>query len=134
MNLQSVKLFSGILILLLYISIGVFGLFQFGHTTNIPMENCPFTEGNFSACNNTTEHINNWQQFSNVVVPAFFVFTFFIFNIALYFLYTQKISHYILSLLYKYKYSLKKKFLQTSLQKIARYLSLFENSPSLNAL
>ena len=70
MNLHKTQLFIGILILLAYVGIGVFGLFKFNHMTETTMINCPYSESGFSVCENNFDHINTWSQFSNVIFPS----------------------------------------------------------------
>lgn len=130
MNLVNKKLFIGAFILLAYIGIGVFGLFNFTHSVEMPMVNCPYVDGGSSVCDNSLAHINNWQQFSNVIVPAFFLLTFLVLGIALYFLFTRNFFKNLLRLSYVWRFYIKKKISHISLRKITRYLSLFENSPS----
>ena len=47
MNLHNKKLLISVFILLAYISIGIFGLFQFNHMTETPMVNCPYTQNEY---------------------------------------------------------------------------------------
>ena len=133
MSLRNTKLFLGLFILLAYISIGVFGLLQFSHTTQMdetPMVNCPYTQNGYSICENTLSHINNWRQFSNTTFSSLFIFTLFILGIILYFYNKQnflKQNQYF----YKWKYYLYDKKLYTHQERIIKWLALFENSPSL---
>lgn len=129
MKLYNAKLFSGIFILLVYISIGVFGLFKFDHIIEAPMVDCPYTQNSFSVCNNSLDHINNWQRFSSVIFPFLFIFSLLILGIVLYFFTDRDFlnqKHYF----YKWKYRLYNKKLYTHPQEIIKWLSLFENSPS----
>ncbi|KKQ27859.1 MAG: hypothetical protein US41_C0013G0010 [Parcubacteria group bacterium GW2011_GWB1_37_13] len=115
MKTHNVKLFLGLFILLAYASIGVFGLFKVNHMSETPMVNCPYAENGFSVCDNSLNHINDWQQFSKTTFSSLFIFSFLILGIILYFFGKQnflKQKQY----LYKWKYHL--------------YLSLLENSPS----
>ena len=82
---HNMKLFIGSFILLAYIGIGVFGLLRFSHMSAIPMANCPYSENSFSVCDSGFNHINNWQQFSNVTFSAVFMFSFLILGLVLYF-------------------------------------------------
>ncbi|KKS99294.1 MAG: hypothetical protein UW07_C0016G0009 [Candidatus Nomurabacteria bacterium GW2011_GWF2_43_8] len=129
MNLRSAKLFLGLFILLAYIGIGIFGLFQFGHMSEAPMANCPYAENGFSVCANGLDHINDWRQFSNATFTSLFIFSLLILGIILYFfnqhnLLNQK-QHF-----YKWKYYLDNTKSYTLSQEIIKWLSLFENSPS----
>ena len=128
MNLHNIKLFIGVFILLAYISIGIFGLFKFSHMDETPMLNCPYAENGFSVCDNNLDHINNWRQFSNAVLSSLFVFSFLILGIILYFFYKNFLNqkrHF-----YKWKYYLDNKKWDTYPDRIIKWLSLLENSPS----
>ncbi len=131
MSLRNKKLFIGLFILFAYTSIGIFGLFQFSHMTEIPMVNCPYAQNGFSICENGINHINDWHQFSNITLPSLFVFSLLILGVILYFFnecdfFDQK-QHF-----YKWKYYLYDKKLYTFQNRIIKWLSLFENSPSLS--
>jgi len=131
MNLRNTKLLIGVFVLLIYLSIGVFGLFEFSHIDNMsknPMTNCPYSENGFSVCDNSLSHINNWRQFSNVIFPLLFIFSFLILGIFLYFIGKQNFLNQ-KQYFYKWKYYLAKK-VYTYLNKITKWLSLLENSPS----
>ncbi|MBI2630906.1 hypothetical protein HYW73_01650 [Candidatus Nomurabacteria bacterium] len=130
MNFCKNNLIIGSLALLAFVSIGVFGLMGWSHTASpleTPMMNCPYTENGYSVCENTLDHISKWQQFSNIVVPSIFILL--IFAAVLYFigkfnLFEPK-AHF-----YKWKYDLYHKKLYSSPNRIIKWLSLFENSPS----
>ena len=132
MNFRGLKLFMGIFILLAFLSVGVFGLLQFSHTnhmTEAPMINCPYATGGSSICENTLSHIDNWQQFSNAILPSLTVLLLLIFTV-LYILdqdFLLQEKHF-----YKWKYYLDNKKLLTYPDRIIKWLSLFENSPSLS--
>lgn len=132
MIFRNIKLFIGVLILLAYIAIGVFGLFKFNHTLEAPMVNCPYAENGFSVCDNSLSHINNWRQFSNTIFPTLFIFSLLVFGIILYFLNKQNFLNR-KQYFYAWKYSLYNKKLDTYPNRIIKWLSLFENSPSVNA-
>lgn len=132
MILRNIKLFIGVSVLLAYVSIGVFGLFKFTHMSEAPMANCPYAQNSSSLCENSFNHINNWQQFSNVVFPSLLVFSFLMLGIILYFFDKRNFLNEKLYF-YKWKYYLDNKKLYTFPNKIIKWLSLFENSPSLNA-
>ena len=129
MSLFNTKLFIGLFILLAYISIGVFGLFQSSHISETPMMNCPYADNGSSLCVNSLNHINNWRQFSNVTLFALFIFSFLILGIVLYFLGKQNFLN-LKQYFYKWKYFLDNKVLYKSPNKIIKWLSLLENSPS----
>ncbi|OGI46251.1 hypothetical protein A2121_02980 [Candidatus Nomurabacteria bacterium GWB1_40_6] len=129
MSLLNTKLFFGLFILLAFISIGVFGLFEFNHVNEKPMVNCPYANNGSSLCVNSLNHINNWRQFSNVTLFALFIFSFLILGIVLYFLGKQNFLNS-KQYFYKWKYYLDSKKLNTYSNRIIKWLSLLENSPS----
>lgn len=132
MNLRKQKLFIGLFILFAYMSIGVFGLFELNHMENMeknPMADCPYSENGFSVCDNSLSHINNWRQFSNIISPSLFVFSFLILGIVFYFLSKQDFLNQ-KQYFYKWKYYLNNKKLDTYSNKIIKWLSLLENSPA----
>ncbi|KKQ87055.1 MAG: hypothetical protein UT09_C0021G0011 [Parcubacteria group bacterium GW2011_GWF2_38_8] len=133
MKLDDAKLFIGILILVAYISIGIFGLFKFNHITETPMVNCPYAQNGSSICENSFNHINNWRQFSNTTFSSLLIFSFMILGIILYFFGKQDFlnqkKHF-----YRWKYYLDNKKLYSYSDTITKWLSLFENSPSLSYL
>lgn len=130
MNLHKAKLFIGAFVLIAYISIGVFGLFKFSHMDEAPMVNCPYAQNGYSICENNLSHINNWRQFSSVILSSLFVFLFLILGAILYFFNKQDFLNQE-QYFYKWKYYLYNKKLYTYPNRIIRWLSLFENSPSL---
>ena len=130
MNLRHIKLFIGTFVLLAYISVGVFGLFEFNHASEAPMKNCPYSENSFSICVNSFDHINNWQQFSNVIFPSLFVLSILALGIILYFISKQNFLNQ-KQYFYKWKYYLDNKKLYSSPNRIIKWLSLLENSPAL---
>ena len=128
---RNIKLFIGISVLLAYIGIGIFGLFQFSHMSETPMTNCPYAENGFSVCENSFDHINNWRQFSNITLAQLIVLSLSLLGIILYFYNKNnflKQNQYF----YRWKYYLYDKKLNTYDNKIIKWLSLFENSPSLS--
>ncbi len=128
MRLKNAQLFVGVLILVAYISIGVFGLFQVSHTNEMPMANCPYAVGSYSMCDSSINHINHWKQFSNATVTQLFIFSVLILGIILYFLNKQSFSiqeQYF----YKWKYYIGYKKSYDYLYRLIKWLSLFENSP-----
>ncbi|MFZ2150185.1 MAG: hypothetical protein WAV15_03425 [Minisyncoccia bacterium] len=131
MSFRKNNLFIGALVLFAFISIGVFGLLQFGHVNHAseaPMVDCPYAENGSSVCENTLDHIANWEQFSNVVVSSIFIFSLLILGI-LYFINQQDFlnqnKHF-----NKWRHFLYNKKSYSSTYKIIKWLSLFENSPS----
>ena len=131
MNLSAAKLFLGFFILFAFVGIGVFGLLQFNHadhSAEAPMANCPYTGSGYSICQNTLNHINNWRQFSNVTFSAFSIFSFLILGIVLYFFGRNFLNQK--QYFYSWKYYLYNKKLYTSPNRIIKWLSLLENSPS----
>lgn len=129
-NTKLFKLSTGIFILLAYISIGAFGLFQFSHMTSGPMANCPYAQNSFSVCENNLSHIDNWHQFSNAIFPAIFLLFLLAFSIILYFFDKRKFFNQILRLFYRWKYYLDNDKLYSFPNKIIKWLALLENSPS----
>jgi len=132
MTLRYIKLFFGIFILVAYVSIGVFGLFQFNHITEEPMVNCPYSDNGFSLCDNSLQHVKNWHQFSSVVFPLIFVLSLLFFGAVVYFFSNHNFLNQ-KQYFYKWKYYLDNKKLDTYTKKIIKWLSLLENSPSLSA-
>jgi len=123
------KLFLGIFILIAFIGISVFGLFELSHTSEIPMPDCPYTQGSSSICENNLSHINNWSQFLNVILPSLLAFLLLILGIILYFFNKQNSLNQ-KQYFYKWKYYLDNKLSYSSQNRIIRWLSLLENSPS----
>ncbi len=134
MGLNKTKLFTGIFILLAYISIGVFGLFQFSHASDMPMVNCPYSVGSSSLCENTISHIEHWRQFSNTTFSPLFIFSLLILGIILYIFNKWSFLNKELHLFYKWKYYIDNKKLYAYRYKIIKWLSLFENSPPVNTI
>ncbi len=131
MKLHNTKLFLGLFVLFAYISIGVFGLLKFNHMSEKPMPNCPYTENGFSVCDNNLDHINNWHQFSNIIFPSLLVFLLLILGIILYFFDKRNFLNQ-KQYFYRWKYYLYNKKLYTYPNRIIKWLSLLENSPSLS--
>ncbi|KKP86013.1 hypothetical protein A3B84_01555 [Candidatus Nomurabacteria bacterium RIFCSPHIGHO2_02_FULL_35_13] len=131
MKLHNTKLFFSFFILFAFISVGIFGLLQLSHMSETPMTNCPYAENGFSVCDNNFDHINDWRQFSNIIFPSLFIFSFLILGIILYFFNKQNFLNQE-QYFFKYRYYLDNKKLHTFSDKITRWLSLFENSPSLS--
>ncbi|MEK7140575.1 MAG: hypothetical protein AAB815_02200 [Patescibacteria group bacterium] len=132
--MRNKNLFIGVAIFLAFISIGVFGLLQFSHTnhaTEAPMINCPYVENGYSICESTFNHINNWRQFSNVIIPALFIFSLLILGIVLSLFGKQNFLNQE-RYFYKWEYYLYNKQPHTYQEKITKWLSLFENSPTLS--
>jgi len=126
MKLRNLK-FIGILILLAYLGIGVFGLFPFSHASQMHTTNCPYALGSSSVCQNNIEHIDHWLKFSNTTFKSQFVFSFLILGIILYLFNAGSFLDP-----KRYFYVRKRDTTYTSLEKIIKWLSLFENSPPVN--
>ena len=131
MSLRKAQFLIGIFIFLAYIGMGVFGLFQFDHITGTPMPNCPYAENGSAICKDSLSHINNWQQFANITFSPLFTLSLIILGIILSVLNKQNFLNQKWRL-YKWKYYLYKKELYSYSQEIIKWLSLFENSPSLS--
>ena len=133
MTLRNKNFIIGALVLLAFAGIGVFGLLSFSHTNHAaetPMVNCPYAQNGSSICENMLGHINDWRNFSNVIFPALYIFLSLIFWIILHFFnqnFLNKKQYF-----YKWKYNLYQKKLYTYPNQIIKWLSLFENSPSLS--
>lgn len=135
MNSHNIKLLIGASILIIYISIGVFGLVQFNHinhTTEVPMVNCPYANDGSSVCSNTFNHINNWHQFSNVIISSLFLFSSLLISLVLYSFSKNNLFNKKQQFFYKWKYYLNNKISFLYSSRIIRWLSLLENSPSFN--
>ncbi len=131
MKLHNLKLFLGFFVLLAYLGMGVFGLFELSHTSEMPMTNCPYTQNSFSVCENSLDHISKWQQFSNTTFSSLFIFLLFILGIVLYFFGRQNFFNQ-KRYFFRWRYYLNNKKLYSCSSKIIKWLSLFENSPSLS--
>ena len=92
MNLHNIKLFVGIFVLFVYVSIGIFGLIQFNHMVETPMINCPYAQNGSSLCENSLEHINDWRQFSNAIFYSLLILSFLILGLSLYFFKSNPIT------------------------------------------
>lgn len=124
------KLLISLLVLSAFISVGILGLLQMSHSsTTAPMANCPYSLNAFSVCSNDFEHINNWQQFSNVVFPSLLVLSLLIFGTILYFLDKRNILQ-TQEYFYTWKYRLYSQKLYECPNRVIKWLSLLENSPS----
>ncbi len=128
MNLHKPKSFIVTLILLAYIGIGVFGLFQLGHTTEMPMANCPYSVNSFSVCDGSINHIDHWRQFSNTTITSILIFSVLMLGIVLYFLNKHKLLNQ-KQYFYRWKYYIDNQKSSNYLYRIIKWLSLFENSP-----
>ena len=124
------KLMMGIIILLAYISVGLFGLFQFSHAETAPMVDCPYAQNGYALCQNTLNHIDDWQEFSNVLLSSLLIFSLLFFGIILYFFLKKSFSIQNYLLFYNHKRYLNKQKSYFYLPKITKWLSLLENSPS----
>lgn len=128
MKLSNMKLFIGVFLLLAYMSIGVFGLLQFAHMNNMPMADCLYSENSYSICDNGLTHINNWHQFSDLILSSLLIL-----GIVLYFFskhnFLNQKQHF-----YKWKYYLNNKLSYLFQRRIIKWLSLLENSPSFSVV
>lgn len=129
MDFHKAKLFLGMLVLFAYISIGVFGLLQFNHPSEISMANCPHAQNGYSICENSFAHINNWRQFSNVTFPSLLIFSLLALGVILHFFNQRNFFNH-KQYFYKWKYYLYDKKLYPFQERIIKWLSLLENSPS----
>lgn len=129
---KNTKLLIGLSVLLVYISISTFSLLQLSHVDEGFTGNCPYTQNSSAVCENSFDHINNWQQFFNVILSPLFFFFAITLTIILYIFNKQNFFIKKLHLFYKWKYYLNN-ILYSYLNKIIKWLSLFENSPPLNA-
>ena len=129
MNLRNKRFIVGVLILIAFVGIGVFGLMPFTHASHAaeaPMVNCPYERGGFSLCDNSLIHIDNWKQFSNFILPSLLILL----------LAFALIWHFVSDFFnqekyfYRNKYYLDNKTLYSYQKIITKWLSLFENSPS----
>ena len=130
MNLHNIKLFVGIFVLFVYVSIGIFGLIQFNHMVETPMINCPYAQNGSSLCENSLEHINDWRQFSNAIFYSLLILSFLILGSSLYFFNKQFFFNQKPTLFYKWILYLDNKKLYKQPNRIIKWLSLLENSPS----
>jgi len=130
MTFKNTKLFIGFVILFVYTTIGLFALLQFDHLTDMPMEKCPYIENTFAVCEDTLNHMTNWQKFSNVIFTPLFVFSLLVLIASFYFLSKKDILISKPRLFYKWKLYWDSKKLHPPLHKIMSWLSLFENSPA----
>jgi|SRR3989344_3287367 len=129
MGLHKLKSLTGVFIVLAFVSMSVFGLFGFSHMDGAPMVNCPYAQSGSSICENSLGHINDWRQFSNTTFSTLFLFSLLILGVILYFLNRQDFlnqkQHF-----YKWKYYFANEKSYFYTQKMTKWLSLFENSPS----
>jgi len=136
MKSHTAKILLACLTLFLYINISVFGLlslFHFEHSAETPMINCPYAENGYSICQSSLDHIKNWRHFSNVIIPSLSIFSLLVLGIVLYLFGKQNLLNQD-QYFYKWKYYLTNKKLLTYSGRIIKWLSLFENSPSLSYL
>ena len=128
MRVHKIKLFIGFFILLIYVSIGVFGLFKLDHTTAMHIEDCPYVQNGYAICKDVLSHINNWRQFSNATFLSLFIFSCLFLGIVLSFFGKQNFLNQ-KQYFYKWKYYLDNIKFYNPLYAVVRWLSLFENSP-----
>ena len=129
MKLRNLKLSLGIFVLLAYMSIGIFGLFQWNHTAEMPMENCPYTQNGYAICANTLDHIAKWQQFSSAIFPTLLLLSALALGMILFFLNQEKYFGQDQNF-YRWKYYLNNKKPYSPEEGMVKWLSLLENSPS----
>lgn len=130
MKLQNKKSLISIIVLFIYIIISIFSLISFVHTNEMPMEHCPYAQGGYTVCKTNFEHINSWYQFSNIILPTIFILITLILFAVLFL--NKKFLFNELSF-FRWNFCLEKKYLNLKQEKITKWLSLFENSPSFNA-
>lgn len=131
MILHSKKLFIGLFILIAYMSIGIFGLFRMDHLASVPMVDCPYAQNGSSMCRDSFDHINNWRQFSNLILTSLFIFSFILLGVIWHF-FNQRDFLNQKQYFYKWRHRFNNKNLHAYWQAITSWLSLFENSPSLS--
>ncbi len=125
MQLNQRKFFLGLIVLIAYVGIGALGVVAFGHTSEAPMPNCPYAPGEFALCSDTLEHVSNWQAFSNIILPLIFISL--VLVGFLYLLIPNILNPE--SFFYRLQDSNTQKSFYVGV--ILKWLSLFENSPSL---
>ena len=128
MDFPKTKFLISVFLLFAYLSMGVFGLLKFNHISETPMTNCPYAENGFSVCENSFNHINDWRQFSSATFPSLSILLFLILGIVLYFFGRNLLSQK--QYFYSWKYYLYNTKLYISPDRIIKWLSLLENSPS----
>ena len=119
------KFLIGLLILLAFAGVGVFGLLNFDHLSGAPMPDCPYTQNSFSLCENSLNHIAAWQKFSSVVLPLIFAL---LILAGIFYSLDQNLFNTGQNF-YRRRDTDAKKYFYTGT--ILKWLSLFENSPSL---
>lgn len=130
MSFNRTKLLFSVVILSTYLMVGVLGLFALAHMSEMPMANCPYAFDSFSLCQNNLDHINNWHQFSNFVFPDLSVLVFLTLGIILYFINTKDLFNSLIKSFFQWKYYLDNRVSSFYRRIVAKWLSLFENSPS----
>ncbi len=134
MNLRNKQLLIGIILLLAYVSIGVFGLLQMNHDESmVSAGDCLYALNSYAICDNGLSHINNWRVFSNFILPTILAISLLCFVIAL-FLDRHKFLRQKLRLSYGWTQYLDDKFSHIFRKKIIYWLSLFENSPPVSVV
>jgi len=129
MILRKIKLSFGFFVLFAYVSMGVLGLFKFNHTMETFMPDCPYAQSGYALCTNHLDHINAWQQFSNVIPSSVFFLSLLALTAFLYFFNKQDLIN-LKPYFYKWKCYLDIKQSRIYLQKISKWLALLVNSPS----
>ena len=106
MILRKIKLSFGFFVLFAYVSMGVLGLFKFNHTMETFMPDCPYAQSGYALCTNHLDHINAWQQFSNVIMSPLALFSLLALGVVLYFLNKQHLLKH-KKYFYRWEYYLK---------------------------
>lgn len=100
----------------------------------MPMANCPYAVGSFSVCDDSISHIEHWRVFSNTTFTPLFIFSLLILGMILYVFTKRSFFDKEHHLFYKWKYYIDNKISYAYLEKIVKWLSLFENSPPVSVV
>lgn len=121
-------LFIAALAILAYSSIGVFGLLHLNHSGEMPMMNCPYSQGGSAICKNTLDHINDWREFSLAIILPVLLFSILAFTVLFFF----KLRDYLKLLQYQpnFERDPEKQGITLFFSILTRWLALFENSPN----
>lgn len=74
---SGLKTFLSASILIGYLFLSIFAIFHLAHmrTNGMGMHPCPYMTGEQAVCTMTlSEHIGEWQQYTNIIVPILIVF------------------------------------------------------------
>lgn len=124
MAFSNTKSIIGIFVLFTFLYAGVLGLVSFSHGAGMPMANCPYTTNGYSICDSNLNHVDNWQKFLSVTLSALVVL---LLAVAFFCLVG---SHNVLNTPFRFS-KLENEKLYSPRNKIIKWLSLLENSPSL---